>query len=136
MPLVDQASTMPYLSFIPKEPMKTIKKSFASSKQGKSQRPKKGAWVGYDLDTLPELSVKQLATIRKVSTKRHKVLKEAVEKQIGRPKKDLREKENIVAIRFSEHFLEKLKKLASKDGFPAWQTYAKKILSEYVEARK
>jgi predicted DNA binding CopG/RHH family protein len=54
---------------------------------------------------------------------------------VGRPRKDPETKENIVSIRFSKKFLDKLKEKAEKEGYSKWQTYAKHVLEENVNAK-
>lgn len=95
----------------------------------------------YDYDNMHELTKEQLALFKQVSPEQHKkfsaidtvhILKdgEIVEvRKIGRPKKSLDEKENIVAIRLSKIFIERLKKKAGATG---WQTYAKQILEKHL----
>ncbi len=94
-----------------------------------------------DYENMPELTKEQLALFKRISPEQHKKLRagesvhilkneEIVEvKKIGRPKKDLDEKENVVAIRLSKIFIERLKKKAGNIG---WQTYAKQILEEHL----
>jgi len=77
------------------------------------------------------MSESQLKRFRKVTTEEHERFKRIVNNgRRGRPKKPANEKEHVHSIRFSDSFLEKLKLKAIKEGFTAWQTYAKKILAE------
>lgn len=59
-------------------------------------------------------------------------MKAAVAKHRGRPAKDPDLKENIVSIRFSNVFLERLKSEARQNGYTKWQTFAKDILAERI----
>jgi predicted DNA binding CopG/RHH family protein len=87
----------------------------------------------YDFESLPELNSEQVAALRRVSKSRHEELKSAVEKRVGRPKKASEEKENIVSIRFSNSFLDRIKRKAKEEGYTKWQTYAKHILEEQIK---
>lgn len=112
-----------------------MKKSSVSSQQEKLQTGKEKRSRNSDSDSLPELTDREIQSLRRVSKERHSALKEAVANHIGRPKKDPNEKENIVSIRFSKTFLEKLKRKAKEEGFSKWQTYAKHVLEEEVNSR-
>ena len=111
-----------------------MKKSSGSSRQGNSPRGKKNVWKNYDYDELPELNDEQLASFRKITPAEHEKLKQGVVLKVGRPKKTPEEKEDVpVSIRFSSALLEQLQKQAGKEGFAHWQTFAKKILSDYLK---
>jgi len=112
---------------------KRTKKSSASSQQEKSPAPKGDPWKDYDYENLPELTTEQIATFKPITTEQHERFLTGTIRSVGRPKKSPSEKENIVAIRFSEVFLERLKAKAKANGFAAWQTYAKKVLAEDLE---
>ncbi len=100
----------------------------------------------YDYKNMPELTKKQLKAFSNISPKEHKkfakadivkVLKngEVIEnKKVGRPKKNIDEKENIVAIRLSTAFIQKLKERAMIAGNLGWQTYIKKVLEQHLDA--
>jgi predicted DNA binding CopG/RHH family protein len=77
--------------------------------------------------------MEQIATFKPITTEQHEQFLTGTIRSVGRPKKAPSEKENIVAIRFSEVFLERLKAKAKANGFAAWQTYAKKVLAEDLE---
>ncbi|MBL8677320.1 MAG: hypothetical protein JNJ47_07920 [Alphaproteobacteria bacterium] len=93
---------------------------------------KKDVWKNYDFEKLPRLTDGQLKSFKKIPKDLHLKFKKAVKKQMGRPKKHPLEKENIVSVRFSPIFLKKLKDKAGQEGYTAWQTYMKKILSDAI----
>jgi len=125
-----------YLSSTARELKKTKKKLLESSQQEKSPNLKKKVWKNYDFENLPELNQSQLKSFKKVSNSQHAKFKNAVAKHFGRPKKDPALKENIISIRFSNILLEKLKKRAYTEGYTAWQSFAKKVLTDYLESKK
>lgn len=94
---------------------------------------KKEPWKGYDFDSMTELTEEQIASLRPVSKSEHKKLSLAVKRHVGRPRKPKAEKEELVSIRFSAIFLQRLKEKARQEGYTAWQTYAKKVLAEHVK---
>lgn len=120
---------------------KAKSKSSGSSPQEASLPKKKGLFQDYDYENLPELTAEQLKAFKRVSPEQHKRFSEietiqvlsggkVVEtKKIGRPRKHPHEKENVVSIRLSKAFLQRLKKKAGKIG---WQTYVKQVLEKHL----
>lgn len=135
MPLVNPTRKGNYSLYIVSDQVIKMKNSSASFQQEKPQKQKKHALKNYDFETMPELNDEQIKALKKVSKKRHTELKEAVQKHVGRPKKDPEKKENIVSIRFSRLFLDKLKRKAKEEGYSQWQTYAKHVLEEKVNSK-
>lgn len=125
-----------YLSSIAIEPKKTKKKLSGSSQPEGLPNSKKNVWKNYDFENLPELNKSQLKSFKKVSGTEHNKFKKAVVKHFGRPKKDPALKENIVSIRLSNFFLDKIKKRAISEGYPGWQSFAKKVLTDYLDSKK
>jgi len=125
-----------YLSSIAIEAKKTKKKLSGSSQQESSPSSKKKVWKDYDFENLPELNKSQLKSFKKVSGVQHNKFKKAVVKHFGRPKKDPALKENIVSIRLSNFFLDKIKKRANSEGYTGWQSFAKKVLTDYLDSKK
>ena len=96
-----------------------MKKSSESSQRARQPEGKRGSSKKSVSSQLPELTSRQLAAFRPVSKKRHQEFKKAVAEHRGRPKKAPDEKENVVSIRFSKTFLDKLKAKAQEDGYSA-----------------
>ena len=109
-----------------------MKKSSESSQRARQPKGKRSSSKKSASSEIPELTAKQLAAFRPVSRKRHQELKKAVAEHRGRPRKAPEEKENVVSIRFSKSFLDKLKAKAQEEGYSAWQTYAKDVLGEKI----
>jgi predicted DNA binding CopG/RHH family protein len=87
----------------------------------------------YDFEKLPELDADQISAFSRVKRARHSELKKAVVKSVGRPRKKIEDKENVISIRFSKSFLDRIKKKAKVEGYSKWQTYAKHILEENIK---
>ena len=133
---VDPKKNKLYLSSTATESKKIKKKLSKSSPLEKSPNLKKKVWKSYDFKNLPELNQSQLKSFKKVSNSQHTKFKNAIAKHFGRPKKDPTLKENIISIRFSNILLEKIKKRAHTEGYSAWQSFAKKVLTDYLESKK
>ena len=113
--------------------LEAMKKPSASNRGPDSAAKKKGPWKGHDFDSMPELTEEQIASPRRVSKSEHKKLSLAVRRHVGRPRKPEAENEELVSIRFSANFLQRLKEKARQEGYTAWQTYEKKVLAEHVK---
>ena len=133
LPSADQKTTATSSSSTATDKPKTPKKSSGSSRRASSAAKKKEPWKGYDFDSMPELTEAKIRSLRRVSKSEHKQLSLAVKRHVGRPRKPEAEKEELVSIRFSANFLQRLKEKARQEGYTAWQTYAKKVLAEHVK---
>ena len=63
---------------------------------------------------------------------RTRTLVSGEKRQVGRPKKDLEEKEKVRTIRASDQFIALAKNCAKKDGYEGkWQTWLKAIATKH-----
>lgn len=111
-----------------------------TKRKTKIQKKKKPSYQLDDLD-IPEQNIDDLKNFKDLSSERKKALQTnatinvlkkdgSVEvKKIGRPKKQSDDKENIVSIRLSNNLIASLKKEAGNMG---WQTFLKKIITDYM----
>lgn len=95
---------------------------------------------------MPELTMEQLGTFRPAKSEKKAQLAQAgtivvldgetvvATRKVGRPQKSAQEKEMVRSIRLSESFLARLKARAEAAGYTGWQTYAKKLLEDALNA--
>lgn len=98
-----------------------------SSALGEFRKLSGDAWDGFDFETLPPLSNKQLDTFRNVSSKEFENFA-----KLGRPPKPAHKKEVPVSIRMSAEFIAAIKNAAKKKNM-GWQTFLKEIVSREID---
>jgi len=80
-----------------------------------------------------DLTQAELAEFKRPSAREREGLREAVQRKLGRPPKDPSEKEKPRSIRMSDPLVEQLKQRASAEGYAGWQSFAKRVLADYLK---
>lgn len=80
-----------------------------------------------------ELTPAELAEFEPPPEAERKRLRDGVQRKLGRPPKAPSEKEKPRSIRMSDPLVEQLKERASVEGYAGWQSFAKRVLADYLQ---